>query len=79
MKKKIEEKGMWNKGTCSNLSHQLAGLYQYTCKKCWEKEKKRKKPLKNGNWCNCKCHHDTYTCIKCFKPVKLIDGRYYYV
>ena len=64
---------------CSNIVHQKAGLYKYTCEKCLKDKNCGKKILPSGNWCNCICKHNTYFCIKCKKPVKKIGGMYYYV
>ena len=52
--------------------------YSYGCPKCWDKCDVRKKPLKNGNWCNCECHHNVLHCRTCGKPIKLINGKYYF-
>ena len=64
---------------CSNKKHHEKKAYRYCCKKCYPKCSKQNKPLPSGNWCDCKCHHNTFTCTICWKPVKLIGGVYWCV
>ena len=51
---------------CSNLKHKK--YYRYDCKECFGKNKE----------CNI-CKHNIYTCTKCWKPVKIINGMYWFV
>lgn len=66
-----------NTTTCKNIKHK--GSYNYACPKCRYVCLKRKKPLKNGNWCNCECKHNTFWCHICNNPVGFINGMYYFV
>ena len=71
------------KETCDYMKHmkhrKKPRAYLYTCKKCHNTEDKRDKPYKDGSWCHCECGHNTFTCTICWKPVKMINGMYWYV
>jgi len=69
-----------NRKECKNIKHKLKSwCYHYACPVCKINCSKRKKPLKNGNWCECECNHNTLWCHICKSPVKKESGMYYFV
>lgn len=73
----------------------IPGAYLYTCKECfYDEEKRGDEPYEyvksDGTpgekfdipvWCHCpaKCDHNIYTCTICWKPVKKVNGKYWYI
>jgi hypothetical protein len=61
---------------CSNREHrETPRAYLYTCKKCYREKQQGEHKVP----CNCECGHNTYVCTICWKPVKIVNGMYWYV